>query len=312
MQSIQEEARLMCFHSICEELSVSRDIFEMRENDSRQVSIVCDDDFDRLLNSSCGVTNDTTSLPTQAREAKSISLDGISEPSLALTDLIQLNLRGMGHHHSVLERPETHFQPLASGFDALHRACCNPKVSCSEIEILIRRDPFAASRSAVLRSVKAVYSPILQRSTNKVVKEPYTYPLNLAIVNKASSQVIELLIDAAPEILATKDGSLQETPLALFLKYHPHDVSTFDKMLLDCPYSSGIKDRQDNTLAHIGARQGVAVEMMRHITILYPDSLTARNFHGLTPIELAQQRTSTSSEAIAQFLWEQQAKQTFS
>jgi hypothetical protein len=35
-----------------------------------------------------------------------------------------------------------------------------------------------------------------------------------------------------------------------------------------------------------------------------PGSLSQRNFHGLTPLELAQQRTSLGADAVATFLME--------
>lgn len=140
----------------------------------------------------------------------------------------------------------------------------------------------------------------------KLTKEPYTYPLNLAIRYKVCNQVLDMLVDAAPQVLTRVDGSLRETPLAVVLKYQPKNVTLFDKLLLDCPSAAMVKDRYDNTITHIGARQGVDVEMVRHMVILHPESLAQRNFHGLTPCELAQQRTSLGTDAVATFLLEKQ------
>jgi hypothetical protein len=188
--------------------------------------------------------------------------------------------------------------------DALHLACCRPRVTPAEIERLLRNDPAAVTRSVALTSYKSVYSPILKQKIKKLVKEAYTYPLNLAIQHGACNQVLEMLADAAPQVLTTFDGSLREAPIFVFLKYHPHNCVLFDKLLLDCPSVAYMKDRHDNTITHVGARQGVSLEMIRHMVILNPESLRQRNFHGRTPLELAQQRTSLGTDAVATYLLE--------
>lgn len=188
--------------------------------------------------------------------------------------------------------------------DALHLACCRPRVTPAEIERLLRNDPAAVSRSVALKTYKSVYSPILKHTVKKLVKEAYTYPLNLAIQHGACNQVLEMLADAAPQVLTAFDGSLREAPIFVFLKYHPHNCVLFDKLLLDCPSAAYMKDRHDNTITHVGARQGVSLEMIRHMVILNPESLRQRNFHGRTPLELAQQRTSLGTDAVATYLLE--------
>jgi hypothetical protein len=81
----------------------------------------------------------------------------------------------------------------------------------------------------------------------------------------------------------------------------------FDKLLLDCPSAAYARDLHDNTPAHVAAREGAHVDMVRHIAILNPESLRQRNFHGLTPLELAQQRTSLGTDAVATFLMQKQS-----
>jgi hypothetical protein len=228
------------------------------------------------------------------------------------TSLCELMLRGKHHSAEPIPFPPSQLPPtklpappvVADG--ALHRACLNACVTPSEIEYLIRQDPAAVTRSIKLTSYKKVYSPILKKTVTKLVMEKYSYPLNLALQARACNQVLEFLVDAGPQVLSMPDGSLQETPISVFLRYHPSNTVLFDKLLLGCPSSAYARDRQDNTLAHVAAREGAHVDMVKHIAILNPDSLRQRNFHGHTPLELAQQRTSMGNDAVATFLMNKQ------
>lgn len=302
---------------ICDDSPVSRDIFDVDE-EPRQwrspTSCILHDVGIEV--EECAVPTPSSSssrgaVPAAGMRKWSPTAD-LPQPSshTTLRDVFHLNLQQAAAAASQQQQQRATrlppLPPLPIADALLHKACCNPKVSPNDIERLLRIDPTAASRSIVLKSLKRAYNPILRTVTKRVLQETYSFPLNLAIQYRASARVIEMLVDAAPHVLHCTDGSLQETPLAIFLKHHPHNVSTFDKMLLDAPHAASVKDRHHNTLAHIGARQGIAVEMMSHICILYPESLKERNFHGKTPIELAQQHTSSRNEAIASFLWEKQ------
>jgi hypothetical protein len=185
----------------------------------------------------------------------------------------------------------------------LHRACCSSP-SVAEIEKLLKADPNAAGRHATLKSTKLTYDRRIHNVVEKEVFENYHYPLNLAIHYKASAEVLTLLMEAAPEVLLAKDGSQGETSLAVLVKRTPQNLKAIDAMLLLNPKSAMTLDRHSNTCLHsaCSAAAGTSLDVIRHLTIIYPEALTQRNFHGRTPLLVAQSRTATCSDTIVQFL----------
>jgi len=184
----------------------------------------------------------------------------------------------------------------------LHRACCNPNVTVSKVLELLKNDPGAVTRSVVIESLKSKYNPLLLAVERRMVKEPYTYPLNLAIKSKASPEVLSVLIDAAPSVLGLLDGTMRESPLAVLLKNSPHDVATVDKMLLSRANLCMIKDRHSNTAVHVACTRGASVTVLRHLCIMYPEALEMRNRHQLTPLDLGRRSTASFSEAAWSYL----------
>jgi hypothetical protein len=54
---------------------------------------------------------------------------------------------------------------------------------------------------------------------------------------------------------------------------------------------------------HIACRSGVSMDVIRHLWILYPEAITMRNFHGLTPLDLARRNMHLCSDDVSTFLW---------
>ena len=51
---------------------------------------------------------------------------------------------------------------------------------------------------------------------------------------------------------------------------------------------------------------------LKHLSIMNPEALSSRNFHGLTPLDLAYRATSRGAcvdERVINFLWEAAAEQ---
>lgn len=186
----------------------------------------------------------------------------------------------------------------------LHRACSSANTSLEEIDRLLGENPSAASMPAKLYTMKPVYNPVTRKPQKKLVKESYTYPLNIAIKNKASPEVIRMLIDAAPDVLLKKDGDKQESSLSILVKNLPHEVATVDHMLLTRPRCASARDAYSNTVAHVGSSCGASLPVMRHIVIMYPEALSQRNFHDQTPLELAQRSIGRCTDEVASFLYE--------
>jgi len=134
--------------------------------------------------------------------------------------------------------------------DALHRACLQSNVSLQQIKKLLNQDPEAATRSIPIFSNKRVENALTRATESRVVKEPFTYPLHLAIQTKVNPQIIQDLINAAPQVLLIPDGAMKETPLHILLKQCP-DVKLVDSILLTQPKCVVMRDRHDNTVVHL-------------------------------------------------------------
>jgi hypothetical protein len=119
-----------------------------------------------------------------------------------------------------------------------------------------------------------------------------------------------MLMNVAPEVLVTSDGIEREVPLSVLLKYSPGDVGNVDRMLLLKPKCVAQRDRRGNSALHVAVTRPTALDAVRHLCILYPESLRLRNRQGKTPVDLAYHYTSTCSEAVSDFLLEQQRQHT--
>jgi len=203
--------------------------------------------------------------------------------------------------------------PVSQADCQLHRACTNKNVTVEQVDNLLRRDPSAASKGISIKSVKPTYNPLSQTTEEKPVRESYRYPLNIAIKNKASPKVIEMLITAAPSVLLLKDGSLEECTLSILLKNPPQCpagqdngkvlVDLVDKILLSEPKCAAFLDRRRNTPVHVACMRAAPLDVFRHLHILYKEAFVVRNDNGNSPLDLAHQHTHLS-EQVAAFLQE--------
>jgi hypothetical protein len=134
------------------------------------------------------------------------------------------------------------------------------------------------------------------------MKQTYNYPLNIAIQNRASKAVIEMLLASAPSVLGMADGSLKETSLAILLKNNPDDLSTVDKMLMANYKCVAGRDIRQNTVMHVACSHGAPIDVIRHICIMFPESLHMRNYHRMTPLEMTQRLSVAASDEVSTFL----------
>jgi len=173
------------------------------------------------------------------------------------------------------------------GHGFLHRVLCKPGVSAREVDSILRRFPRSASTSLVIGSHKKAYNPLTQQTELKMVNEPFTYPLHLAIYYGANREVLTMLIDAAPSVLEKKDGNVLQTPLHLLIKRFPRDAELVKRMILKKPQCIFSKDKHENTATHIACARGASREVIQCLTTLFPQSTKMPNFHGKIPSDLA-------------------------
>jgi hypothetical protein len=189
--------------------------------------------------------------------------------------------------------------------EILHIACRDGHVEL--IGRLLEVNADAADASMILTSVKDVYDFTRNAFVKKVVHEPYSYPLNLAIKARLDHAVLKKLLMAAPEVIRKPDGPQREFGLHILLKNKPDDLATVDAMLLADPQCVTLLDRHLNTALHVACAKGAPLDIIRHLCILYPEALRMHNFHDMTPIQLAQ-RSHVCSDKVSTFLLEKMAR----
>ena len=196
---------------------------------------------------------------------------------------------------------------------ALHEACRRSDVTVQEINQLLRQDPKAAQRPITLMRQRPTFNPFTKAIQNLQIPETYRYPLNLAIQYKCSAAILEALVIAAPSVLKLRDGHQQHqrlTPLHVLFRHQPTDyAATADMMLLKQPPLAEAVDAKLNTPLHQAVECGINLRTVRHLVLLNPNALLKRNFHGRTPLDLAQHRDLVCNDPVADFLWKEVEKQ---
>jgi hypothetical protein len=151
-----------------------------------------------------------------------------------------------------------------------------------------------ATTPAVIESAIAM-DPSAVRKTNP--QQGYGYPINIAIKNKATLEVLKLLIQAGPDVLVEKDGNdgAGSLGIAVTLK-SPVDVIRL--ILAGNSASAQVQDRRANYPVHTAVSSGLPLDIVTLIVRAYPEGLKKRNFHGLTPLEISQRSTRCPEEVM--------------
>jgi Ankyrin repeats (many copies) len=166
------------------------------------------------------------------------------------------------------------------------------------LERILRHDPHSASRSVPIVRSTAVWCPTKQRHVQRHVREMYSFPLHLAIAKEASTGAIELLIDADPSVLVVRDGPHHDTPLLAVLRTSPTRLDVVDAIIVTQPFCASIKDRMGNTPLHVACQNGATLDVVKHLTILYPEALSMTNLRGKLPLDLAGARVRDAGDIL--------------
>ena len=196
----------------------------------------------------------------------------------------------------------------------LHLLCRLKLVSLSDVQKALKENPEAARVRVRLNGVESNSlrgkAGLKKNSVNKGWRRStYTLPINMAIQNGASLEVLEALINAAPDVLREPDGPDRECALHIAIKYNI--ASQFiDMMLLANPKASEAADRQNNTPLHVACLlRPTEVELIKHLHVLNPQARSKRNMHGRTPLEMMHQTTFNVSEQALDFMQELEIKE---
>jgi hypothetical protein len=171
----------------------------------------------------------------------------------------------------------------------LHISCCLSFVTVGEIQDLLLVDPEAIRRPVTMAD------------------ETYKYPLNLAIHNNATADVIRLLLEADPTVTSLPDGDENQGSLHILLRQqrNRNDILPLvDSFLLAHPICAQIQDKKRCVPLHTAVYHQAELDTVRHIVMVYPEALQMQNHRQQTPVAMAMQLHAICSDTVATFLSE--------
>jgi ankyrin repeat protein len=114
-----------------------------------------------------------------------------------------------------------------------------------------------------------------------------SYPLHMAIMELAPTEVLDMLINAAPEVLSLTNKH-DETPLHVAI-IHGLDDITMEFLINKCPgHAFEIRDRVDGNLPiHLAIIHDYKIGTLLQILTRYPYAVRIRNNEGCLPMDLA-------------------------
>jgi ankyrin repeat protein len=128
-------------------------------------------------------------------------------------------------------------------------------------------------------------------------------PLHIAIEYKGSLDVLQHLTQAAPEIVAWKDGPNNCNAISALLYQKRFDMEVISMLIRMHSEALLITDRLQNTSLHVACAQGAPLALVDLLCEAYPQALLQRNILGLTPLQISQQNGLCSIE-VSDYLHE--------
>jgi len=180
----------------------------------------------------------------------------------------------------------------------LHQSCRLYAQTAPVVASAIKVDPGAIRRRWI--------SP--KQLKRRQLKD-FSYPINIALNHGASSEVLELLINEAPDILDDQDGPEGCSSLSVLLQRghelykiknatsaatssstSPYDnlMKIMNLMLSRNPLCAKLKDKRSNYPLHVACSKGYPLQVIARLVVAYPKAAESKNFHGQTPLDISQ------------------------
>lgn len=170
----------------------------------------------------------------------------------------------------------------------VHRACVKFSQSESVIARAVLQDP-----EGVSRRLPRTRSDFLSR---RMLHE-YDYPINIALEHKASLPVLKMLAKSAPEILTNGDGHEWGSSLSCAL-YMKQGIDVLSMLLKANRAQVRVRDHHMNYPLHVACLVGSPLPIIKLLASRYRCALRKKNFHGLTPLDIAQQNPCCNDEVV--------------
>jgi hypothetical protein len=194
--------------------------------------------------------------------------------------------------------------PLTKPTPLLHRFCCRPAVTVTQLRVILQSDPSAIQQAAVV---------VVHTDPKQLVgmrrQEPFHYPLNLAIHNNASKEVLFFLLQADRTILSRTDGIQKESSLHILLRQSRPDAAVLVQRFLMVAAKQSFPlalqlDARGQVPLHVAISHSSELIVIRQLVQASPQALHVSCRAGLTPVKLASFRHATCSERVAEYLYQ--------
>jgi hypothetical protein len=196
-----------------------------------------------------------------------------------------------GNKNSNNDPSNNSMQPNMDASSLLHQSCRLYPTTAAVVESALRIDPDAV-RQAVPVTV--------ENGQSKKPQNIYGYPVNVAITHGGSMEVIQMLVEAGPDVLVQKDGTDGSGSLGIALMSNC-GIDIVNLLVQANPECVKVPDRRANYPLHVAVNYGVSLEIVKRLYAMYPKALEMRNFHSETALEIAQ-RSTRCSEDVMNFL----------
>lgn len=179
---------------------------------------------------------------------------------------------------------------VASPPSVVHRACELYPQAETIVNSAIRVDPGGVKRRLSTCRVD-------EQSSKKRKKLQHDYPINIALHHNASLPVIQLLTEAGPDVLMERDGPQESTALSCAL-VNKRELDVVSLLVEANPDQVRVCDRHSNYPLHTACIHGSCLGIVKLLACAYPSVLRKRNFHGQTPLDIAQWNALCSDDVI--------------
>ncbi len=188
----------------------------------------------------------------------------------------------------------------------LHESCRLYPTTRAVVESALRLNPSSARQRQDLLTMSPQFSKKALSASSRVRACPYpsgcTLPLNIALENGASLDVVQLLVEHCPDAILLEDGPQACGSLSVAL-YHSASNEVVFTLILAKPDSVQMIDRRhSNSPLHVACAKGASFSVIQTLVQLYSKSLHHRNFHGQTPLDICQRHSSVCSDQVTDFL----------
>lgn len=190
-------------------------------------------------------------------------------------------------------------QPLATSL--LHQACYLYPTTAAVVNSALGVEKSNVRRRVITPAPAPPARELAENSStsNKRQKrqEGFSLPLHIAIDKSGSMEVFRTLVEAGPDVVAMPDGPEACSAIALAM-YKKCKYEVIELLVRANPEALDVLDRHNNTCLHVACGQGASIDVVKLLVASDDGALNKKNFHGQTPLDVAQRITVCPLEVI--------------